>query len=180
MTCQFVRAGAFAGYRINTLRPAHQQGAPTADAGVRDAVPAPEPVGVLEQKDAASIIEARDHGGVVAILAIRQNLVQQNHRIAALVMSQTRAVEAVAVTSPSEVRDKLAVDLVGPVLPRRLAGQLASHDVDLLGWRDDHFLGHMPHALVHHEQHRRSVLFRQVHAPNGQVEALLRRLGGLY
>src|ERR1022692_1326996 len=45
------------------------------------------------------------------------------------------------------------------------------------GFGNDYFLGHVAHALIHHQEDRLPVLLGEVEGLDGKVEALLRRIG---
>ncbi len=98
-------------------------------------------------------------------------------RVSTLVVRQTRYMEPVAFTGVRHFRDLIRHRLVRLVIFDRPAGMAPRIDLDLAGFGNDYFLGHVAHALIHHQEDRLPVLLGEVEGLDGKVEALLRRIG---
>ncbi len=92
-------------------------------------------------------------------------------------MRQAGHVETVAFAGVRHFRHQVFTGRVKLEFAGRFRSATARVDFDLIGGRDDHLLGHVPDTLVHHEHHRNAKLLGQVKRLDGEVEALLRRVG---
>src|SRR5208282_1892069 len=73
--------------------------------------------------------------------------------------------------------NEVAVGAVGEIIFDRLVGMSPRHDFDLIGGRNDDLFAHVANAFVHHEHDGNAIFFGQIEGFDGEVEALLRRIG---
>src|SRR3990172_7705531 len=95
-------------------------------------------------------------------------------RIPLLVVGQAGDVEVVPIARTHHGMAALAVELVGAAVFLGAAVVIARNDLDLVGWRDNHFFMHVADGLVGQDDDRNPVELRQVEGLDGEVETFLR------
>src|ERR1044071_1554793 len=96
--------------------------------------------------------------------------------ISAFIVREPSYMELVSFASMCHLGYEITVGCIRKIFSGGFARVLALDNLDLISCGDNHFLGHVSHNFVHHEQYGDAKLLGQVEGTNRQIEAFLGRV----